>query len=47
MITFQVMSRDEGENMMFGRIGTFLNHASWLDASIIREDESWTGGARQ
>lgn len=46
-ITFEVISRDEGENMMFVRIGTFLNHASWLDTSFIREDESWTGGARQ
>jgi hypothetical protein len=44
---FRVVCRDEGENMEVGRIGTFLNHASWLDASIIREDESWTGGDRE
>jgi hypothetical protein len=30
-----------------GRIGTFLNHLSWLGASVIREDESWKGAERQ
>jgi hypothetical protein len=46
-VVFRIVSRDEGETMDMGRIGTFLNGSSWLDASIIREDESWTGGERQ
>jgi hypothetical protein len=46
-IIFWVLSRDEGENMEVGRIGTFLDGASWLDASIFYEDESCTGGERQ
>jgi hypothetical protein len=29
-----------------GRQGTFLNNMSWLDVSILREDETWTGAER-
>jgi len=46
-VSFRVISRDDGNNMEMGRIGTFLNHTSWLDASIFREDESWAGVARE
>src|SRR5450759_4811407 len=45
-VVFRVVSRDEGENMEPGRQGTFLNNMSWLDASILREDETWTGAER-
>jgi hypothetical protein len=33
-------------NLHFGR-GLYENNRSWFDASIFREDESWTGGDRQ
>jgi hypothetical protein len=46
-VSFRVISRDEKDHMEMGRIGTFLNHVSWLDASIIREDESWAGAREE
>jgi hypothetical protein len=46
-VSFRVFSRDEGDNMEMGRIGTFINYLSWLEASIIRQDKSWAGATRE
>ncbi|KAF2668946.1 hypothetical protein BT63DRAFT_246314 [Microthyrium microscopicum] len=40
-ITFCVTSQAESDSIQPGRDGTFLNQSSWLDAAIIREDETW------
>ena len=40
-VVFRIVSRDSGQGSDFA--GTYQHQTSWFDASIFREDESWTG----
>jgi hypothetical protein len=43
-VVFRIVSRDSGDRSCHSEVlGTYRNGASWIDASIFREDESWTG----
>jgi hypothetical protein len=40
-VAFRIVSKDSGSELDLA--GTYKNESSWFDASIFREDESWTG----
>jgi hypothetical protein len=47
-VVFRIVSHDGGDRTSYRELlDTYQNGASWIDATIFREDESWTGSRQE